>query len=104
MEEIKGNRSKDLRKFFPDYQWNYIADAILEGSSLWEDEDYRLGTAKRYNISEEEIPNYYKDRCALKTNIQPEDVANAAIFLVSNEAAKITGAIITVDGGVAFVR
>jgi len=79
-------------------------DAVLEGSSLWEDDDYRLGTARRYNIPEEEIPNYYKDRCALKTNIQPEDVANAALFLVSNQAAKITGAIITVDGGVAFVR
>jgi NAD(P)-dependent dehydrogenase (short-subunit alcohol dehydrogenase family) len=79
-------------------------DAVLEGSSLWEDEDYRLGTARRYNIPEDEIPNYYKERCALKTNIQPEDVANAALFLVSDKAAKITGAIITVDGGVAFVR
>jgi NAD(P)-dependent dehydrogenase (short-subunit alcohol dehydrogenase family) len=79
-------------------------DAVLEGSSLWEDDDYRLGTARRYNIPEEEIPNYYRNRCALKTNIQPEDVANAALFLVSNQAAKITGAIITVDGGVAFVR
>jgi NAD(P)-dependent dehydrogenase (short-subunit alcohol dehydrogenase family) len=79
-------------------------DAVLEGSGLWEDDDYRLGTARRYGISEEEIPDYYKERCALKTNIQPEDVANAALFLVSNKAAKITGAILTVDGGVAFVR
>jgi NAD(P)-dependent dehydrogenase (short-subunit alcohol dehydrogenase family) len=79
-------------------------DAVLEGSGLWEDEDYRLGTARRYNISEEDIPEYYRNRCALKTNIQPEDIANAALFLVSQQAAKITGAIITVDGGVAFVR
>ena len=79
-------------------------DAVLEGSGLWADDDYRLGTARRYGISEEEIPDYYKERCALKTNIQPEDVANAALFLVSNKAAKITGAILTVDGGVAFVR
>ena len=79
-------------------------DAVLEGSSLWEDDNYRLGTAKRYNISEEEIPDYYKERCALKTNIQPIDVANAALFLLSGSAAKITGVILTVDGGVAFVR
>ena len=79
-------------------------DAVLEGSSLWEDDNYRLGTAKRYNISEEEIPDYYKERCALKTNIQPVDVANAALFLLSGHAAKLTGAILTVDGGVAFVR
>ena len=79
-------------------------DAVLEGSGLWADDDYRLGTARRYGISEEEIPDFYKERCALKTNIQPEDIANAALFLVSSQAAKITGAILTVDGGVAFVR
>ena len=79
-------------------------DAVLEGSALWEDDSYRLGTARRYNISEEEIPEYYRQRCALKTNIEPADVANAALFLLSSGAAKITGAILSVDGGVAFVR
>jgi NAD(P)-dependent dehydrogenase (short-subunit alcohol dehydrogenase family) len=79
-------------------------DAVLEGSALWEDDSYRLGTAKRYNISEEEIPDYYRERCALKTNIKPKDVANAALFLLSERAAKITGAILSVDGGVAYVR
>ena len=79
-------------------------DAVLEGSSLWEDDNYRLGTAKRYNISEEGIPDYYRERCALKTNIQPVDVANAALFLLSDNAAKLTGAVLTVDGGVGFVR
>ena len=79
-------------------------DAVLEGSALWEEGSYRSGTAKRYNISEEEIPEYYRERCALKTNIEPRDVANAALFLLSDNAAKITGAILSVDGGVAFVR
>jgi NAD(P)-dependent dehydrogenase (short-subunit alcohol dehydrogenase family) len=79
-------------------------DAVLEGSALWEDDAYRLGTAKRYHISEDAIPEYYKQRCALKTNIDPEDVANAALFLLSSSASKITGAILSVDGGVAFVR
>jgi NAD(P)-dependent dehydrogenase (short-subunit alcohol dehydrogenase family) len=79
-------------------------DAVLEGSSLWEEGDYRAGTAKRYGIAEEEIPDYYRQRSALKTNIGAEDVANAALFLLSENAAKITGAILPVDGGVAFVR
>jgi NAD(P)-dependent dehydrogenase (short-subunit alcohol dehydrogenase family) len=79
-------------------------DAVLEGSSLWEEGDYRAGTARRYGISEEQIPDYYRERCALKANIEPQDIANAALFLVSARAAKITGAILAVDGGVAFVR
>jgi NAD(P)-dependent dehydrogenase (short-subunit alcohol dehydrogenase family) len=79
-------------------------DAVLEGSSLWEEGDYRSGTARRYGISEDEIPAYYRERCALKTNIKAQDIADAALFLVSDRAAKITGAILAVDGGVAFVR
>jgi len=79
-------------------------DAVLEGSSLWAREDYRLGTCRRYNITEEQIPEYYRKRCALRTSIHPEDVANAALFLVSDRAAKITGQILNVDGGVAYVR
>jgi NAD(P)-dependent dehydrogenase (short-subunit alcohol dehydrogenase family) len=80
-------------------------DAVIEGSALWEEGGaYRLGTAKRYNIPLEEIPNYYKNRCALKVTITAEDIANAAIFLVSPLAAKITGQILPVDGGVAYVR
>lgn len=80
-------------------------DAVMEGSYLWrEGGGYLEGTAERYNISIDDIPNYYKERCALKTNITPEDIANAAVFLVSDNSAKITGAILSVDGGVAFVR
>ena len=32
----------------------------------------------------------------------PEDVANAALFLASDEAAYITGQVICVDGGMAM--
>ncbi len=80
-------------------------DAVMEGSYLWrKGGGYLEGTAERYNITIDEVPEYYKERCALKTNITPEDIANAAVFLVSERSAKITGAILSVDGGVAFVR
>jgi NAD(P)-dependent dehydrogenase (short-subunit alcohol dehydrogenase family) len=31
---------------------------------------------------------------------EPEEVANLALFLASNESSFITGAVITIDGGV----
>ena len=79
-------------------------DAVLKGSALWEDRDYWEGTCRRYNITREQIPDHYAQRCALKTTIDPEDVAEAALFLASDRSAKITGAILSVDGGVAYVR
>jgi NAD(P)-dependent dehydrogenase (short-subunit alcohol dehydrogenase family) len=80
-------------------------DAVHEGSKLWErGGHYSQATAKRYNIAEDRIPEYYRQRCALKVNIEPEDIANAALFLCSAQSAKITGAVVSVDGGVAYVR
>ena len=80
-------------------------DAVMEGSYLWrKGGGYLEGTAERYNIPVEEIPKYYKNRCVLKTNIDPVDIANAAVFLVSEKSAKVTGTILSVDGGVAFLR
>ena len=80
-------------------------DAIIEGSHIWrEGGGYLEGTLKRYNIQPEELADYYKQRCALKRNMAPEDVAATAVFLVSEGARAITGAILPVDGGVAYVR
>ncbi len=42
----------------------------------------------------------YVERSLLKRLGRPEDVANAALFLTSPEAAFITGAILPVSGGI----
>ena len=96
--------AKELGPF--DIRVNSICpDAVLEGSYIWrEGGEYREGTCRRYGITSEQIPEYYRQRCALKRTITPEDVAAAAVFLASDKAQAMTGVILPVDGGVAFVR
>ena len=48
----------------------------------------------------EKVVNMMGDKVPLKRWGQPEDVANAYIFLASDEASYITGAVLNVDGGV----
>ncbi len=47
----------------------------------------------------EEVLNHFVDRTPLDRLGQPEDVANAYCFLASDAAAFITGAVLSVDGG-----
>jgi 3-oxoacyl-[acyl-carrier protein] reductase len=42
----------------------------------------------------------FRDRTMLKRLGEPDDVANAALFLASDEAAFITGAVLPVSGGI----
>ena len=80
-------------------------DAVIEGSHIWrQGGEYRQATAKRYGLTNDQIPDYYRNRCALKQTIKAEDIRAAALFLVSEGARAITGTILPVDGGLAFVR
>ena len=80
-------------------------DAVITDSYIWrKGGGYLEATLKRYNLKREQLEHYYRQRCALKMSIYPEDVAAAALFLVSEAARAITGAILPVDGGVAFPR
>ncbi len=48
---------------------------------------------------QEEHEEYYVKRTMLRRVGEPEDIANAVLFLASEEASFITGQIFTVDGG-----
>jgi rhamnulose-1-phosphate aldolase/alcohol dehydrogenase len=80
-------------------------DAVFEGSAFWSAE-LREGRAAQYGIDATDLPDFYRKRNLLGVPIRGEDVAEAALFLVSDRSAKTTGCIITVDGGVreAFPR
>jgi rhamnulose-1-phosphate aldolase/alcohol dehydrogenase len=80
-------------------------DAIFGGSRFWSDE-MRSMRATAYGIASESLPDFYRNRTLLKTEVTADDVAEAALFLAGPRSAKTTGAMIPVDGGVkeAFPR
>jgi NAD(P)-dependent dehydrogenase (short-subunit alcohol dehydrogenase family) len=54
--------------------------------------------AKSTGISEEELQQDYESMASLKTFMDKEDIASMALFLISNEAKRISGQVMTVDG------
>ena len=80
-------------------------DAIFDGSQFWSVE-MREMRARAYGIDAANLPDYYRNRTLLKTEVTAEDVAEAALFLAGPRSAKTTGAMLPVDGGVkeAFPR
>ncbi|WP_412026699.1 bifunctional aldolase/short-chain dehydrogenase [Deinococcus yunweiensis] len=82
-----------------------LPDGILAGSSIW-DGKWRAERAATYGIEPDRLEEFYRARTTLKVNVLPEDIAEATYWLASPAAAKTTGGVITVDGGVptAYVR
>jgi rhamnulose-1-phosphate aldolase/alcohol dehydrogenase len=80
-------------------------DAIFGGSRFWSDE-MRAIRAKAYGVEAAELPEFYRNRTLLKTEVTAADVAEAALFLAGPRSAKTTGTMLPVDGGVkeAFPR
>lgn len=80
-------------------------DAVLQGSAIWNSR-WRQERASAYGIAPDQLEAYYRQRTTLLVNVLPDDIAAAIAFLASSKAAKTTGCIITVDGGVpaAFTR
>jgi NAD(P)-dependent dehydrogenase (short-subunit alcohol dehydrogenase family)/rhamnose utilization protein RhaD (predicted bifunctional aldolase and dehydrogenase) len=76
---------------------------VFKGSQIW-NEEYIRACAKKKGIRPEEVIPYYVSLTALGKEIEPQDVANAVLYLVSDEAKNITGQTLVVDGGQVMVR
>ena len=76
---------------------------VFEGSKIWNPQ-YIKAAAKKYGIKAEEVIPYYVDKTALKKEIKGQDVADAVVFLCSDNARNITGQTLVVDSGQVMVR
>ena len=54
--------------------------------------------AKSLGVKEESIQTDYESMTSLKTFVDKKDVSNMAVFLLSDQAKKISGQVMTVDG------
>jgi len=77
-----------------------LPDAVIRGSKIWNSE-WKKERASSYGIGTDDLEEHYRKRTILNVNILPEDIAESIAFLASSKAAKTTGCMVTVDGGVA---
>jgi len=73
-------------------------DAVLQGSKIWSG-SWLQERADAYGKDVTDLQAHYQQRSLLKRAVLPEDIAEAAYFLVSDASAKSTGNIINVDAG-----
>lgn len=73
---------------------NAVCPGPISSTPLWQDV-----LARNPEIVPEEYENMNKQRRPIQRLGTPEEMAQAALFLVSNEASYITGVALPVDGG-----
>lgn len=76
---------------------------VFEGSKIWNPE-YMKVCAKKYGIKPDEVIDYYTSKTSLKREIKGRDIADAVVFLASDNARTITGQVIVADAGQVWVR
>ncbi|HEX42669.1 MAG TPA: SDR family oxidoreductase, partial [Phycisphaerales bacterium] len=87
-----------------DIRVNCVAPGnVFEGSRIWNPE-YMKVCAKKHGIKPEEVIGYYTARQSINREIKGQDIADAVVFLCSDQARMITGQTLVADGGQVMVR
>ena len=80
-------------------EFNVRVNAICPGSGFGDRMKRVIGSkAKSLGVTEDSLQKDYESMISLKTFVNKEDIANMAVFLLSQEAHKISGQVMTVDG------
>ena len=80
-------------------KFNIRVNAICPGSVSGDRMDRVIkAKAKSLNKSEREIKESFEGMVSLNTFVDKEDIANMAVFLLSDKAYRISGQIMSVDG------
>jgi NAD(P)-dependent dehydrogenase (short-subunit alcohol dehydrogenase family) len=75
-------------------------DAVFDNSRLWEG-GLREQRAAAHGIEPADLEEFYASRNLLHRRVTTSDVAASVRFLLSDQSSRTTGAVLTVDGGVA---
>lgn len=76
---------------------------VFEGSKIWNPK-YIAEAARKRGIRPSEVIPYYISLTALGREIKQSDVADAAVFLASDQSRAVSGQALVVDAGQVFVR
>lgn len=77
---------------------NAVCPGNLLDGSLWKESLYEQ-YARKWGITPEEVRRKYEEQVPLGRGCTYEDVANAVVFLASDESSYMTGQAINVTGG-----
>ncbi len=76
---------------------------VFEGSKIWNPEYIKV-CAQKNGIKPEEVIPFYVNKTILKREIKRQDIADAVVFLCSDQARTITAQTLVADSGQVMVR